>query len=71
MDPAEFVALSSKLVSMGKAGARSAVSRAYYGVFHLTLEVLAKFDVAPAANGRAHNLAQQYLSDGWACFRMR
>src|SRR5688500_14353012 len=61
MDPAEFITLSSKLVAMGRAGARSAISRAYYGAFHLALEALAEFRVAPAANGRAHNLVPLFL----------
>jgi hypothetical protein len=50
MEPAEFISFASRVVAYSKAGARSAVSRAYYGAFHKALSVLADFGCAPASN---------------------
>lgn len=61
MHAREFVELSEKLALQGKAGARSAVSRAYYGVFHLAIGALEEIATAPPANGKSHNLVPKYL----------
>ena len=61
MKAEDFVGLSGKLVTMGPAGARSAVSRAYYGAFHAALTVLEELVSAPAANARSHNLVPIFL----------
>jgi len=63
MQPDEFIVLSGKLAAMnlGAAGARSAVSRAYYGAFHLAMKILDEFATAPPANGQGHNLVPAFL----------
>lgn len=61
MDPSEFVTFSGQIVARGSAGARSAVSRAYYGVFHLAIALLDEFDCAPPRNGNSHALVPQFL----------
>lgn len=61
MDAAEFIRLSGKIVAMGKAGARSAVSRAYYGAFHLAQDILAEIASEPRGAGRSHVVVPQFL----------
>jgi hypothetical protein len=61
MDATEFISVSAKLVGWGKAGARSAVSRAYYGAFHLACELLRDLSGETLGSGIAHNLAVQFL----------
>ncbi|MBX9788753.1 MAG: hypothetical protein K2Y37_07535 [Pirellulales bacterium] len=61
MDAADFITLSGKLVSMGKSGARSAVSRAYYGAFHVARAVLIDLASESCGSGKAHNLVPLYL----------
>ena len=61
MDATEFITLSGKLVAMGAAGARTAVSRAYYGSFHLALAVLLEKAGESCGNSRAHKLVTIYL----------
>jgi uncharacterized protein (UPF0332 family) len=61
MDAAEFVAFAGRNVSQGKAGARSAISRAYYGVFHAALAILQELAAESPGSGKAHNLVAQYL----------
>ena len=61
MDATEFITLAGKLVAVGAAGARSAVSRAYYGSFHLALSVLSEKASESCGSGRAHNLVPLYL----------
>jgi hypothetical protein len=61
MDATEFVVLSGKLVALGKAGARSAVSRAYYGVFHLAQTILNDIAGETLASGKAHNLVPIFI----------
>jgi uncharacterized protein (UPF0332 family) len=50
---------------MGQAGARSAVSRAYYGAFHIAQDLL--FELATvsrgAGAGKSHTLVPQYLRE--------
>lgn len=61
MEAIEFIELAGKLATGGKSGARSAVSRAYYGAFHLAMQLLGEYAAAPTANGQAHALVQNYL----------
>jgi hypothetical protein len=61
MDAEEFVTLAGKVAGMGKAGARSAVSRAYYGAFHFAISILDELATAPASNGKGHNLVPIFL----------
>ena len=63
MQAGEFITLSGKLAAMnlGAAGARSAVSRAYYGAFHLAKGVLDEFASAPPRNGNGHVLVPAFL----------
>lgn len=62
MEASEFLTFAGRAVTMGKAGARSAVSRAYYGVFHTARNLLHELVGEFAASGRSHNLVPQYLS---------
>jgi hypothetical protein len=43
MNGADFISISAVVVTHGEAGSRSATSRAYYGAFHLLLELLEDF----------------------------
>lgn len=61
MNPAEFISVGARVVGIGPAGARSAVSRAYYGAFHEALAFLQKIGCAPSANGSAHSSVPQFL----------
>lgn len=48
MDPAEFISLALRLsTSHREADLRTAVSRAYYGAFHLVRELLEDCGVSP------------------------
>jgi hypothetical protein len=40
MKPNEFITFAGQIVGMKSAGARSAISRAYYGTYHLASQVL-------------------------------
>jgi hypothetical protein len=61
MEAAEFVAFAGRNVSQGKAGARTAISRAYYGAFHAALAILQELAAESPGSGKAHNLVAQYL----------
>lgn len=61
MDAADFITLSGKLVAMGTSGARSAVSRAYYGAFHLAQDLLSDLAAESCGSGKAHNLVPLYI----------
>lgn len=60
----EYIALSTPLIGMGTAGIRSATSRAYYGAFHCTLELLLEIGVKVPKNGKSHNHAHSCLQKG-------
>ncbi len=61
MNPNEFIVLSARIVSFGEAGARSAVSRAYYGAFHCALECLVRLQTSANANGASHAVVPQFF----------
>jgi hypothetical protein len=61
MEADEFLSFSGRVVSYGKAGARSAISRAYYSVFHLAHETLEVLGSAPPRSGSSHNLIPFFL----------
>ena len=61
MDPTEFVVVAGKIVGFGPAGARSAVSRAYYGAYHFGVCVLEEFQSAPPGNNKQHNLVPEFI----------
>ena len=63
MQPGEFMTIAGRLavMNLGAAGARTAVSRAYYGAFHLAMNVLEQFASAPPRNGNGHVLAPAFL----------
>ena len=57
MRPHDFIAAAGKLAAIAQgdeALLRSAVSRAYYGAFHLTLELLSAAGVDLPRNANAH-----------------
>jgi hypothetical protein len=62
MEANEFLAFAGRTVALGKAGARSAISRAYYGAFHLSRELLEDLVAETSRNARSHNLVPQFLS---------
>lgn len=53
MKGADFITVSSVVVSHGEAGSRSATSRAYYGAFHTLLELLEDFG-CPLSHRTSH-----------------
>src|SRR5689334_4108895 len=61
MEPSEFVTFAGRAVIHGKAGARSAISRAYYGAFHAARELLEELAGGIPASGKMHNLISQFL----------
>jgi hypothetical protein len=64
MTPHEFITFAGKLAAMGSGGeaaVRSAVSRAYYGAFHLAREFLDELTVTVPANLRSHAFVRQCL----------
>jgi hypothetical protein len=61
MDSREFVSFAGRVVALGKAGARSAISRAYYGAFHTAGELIEELTGESLRSGKAHNLVPQYV----------
>lgn len=61
MKPEEFIKLAEKIVGFGPAGARSAISRCYYGALHGALDLLDEVSCSCPRNGNSHNLAPQFL----------
>ncbi len=61
MIPVEFISFAGKVVAFGQAGARSAISRAYYGVFHECRDVLQQLGVRIPGSGVAHVILENYL----------
>lgn len=61
MNPLEFLSFAGRVAALGSAGARSAVSRAYYGAFHFAREALGELGVTIARNGTSHAVLPQYL----------
>lgn len=60
MEPGEFVTFAGRSVIHGKAGARSAISRAYHGVFHVARELLMQLGGNVPGSGKSHNLVSQF-----------
>lgn len=66
MEPREFIDFSGQIAARantGAAGARSAVSRAYYGAFHAAAQFLEEIGCGVPANGHSHNLIPQCLQN--------
>lgn len=61
MNPADFISFATKVVALGPAGARSAMSRAYYGAFHVAQEILAELGVHAPRSGLGHAVLANYL----------
>jgi hypothetical protein len=61
MEPGEFITFASRTVTQGKAGARSAISRAYYGAFHASRRVLQELAAEVPRSAAAHNLLPQFF----------
>lgn len=59
----EFLTLADSICNQGPAGARSATSRAYYGVFHLALAALSETGVVISENSNSHSNAAQCLQN--------
>lgn len=64
IDGQAFIQLAGKLAATAaadEATGRSAVSRAYYGAFHLALAFLRELAISVPANAYAHAAVQRYL----------
>jgi uncharacterized protein (UPF0332 family) len=65
MDANNFIALAGKLAVMShadEAAYRTAVSRAYYGAFHVARLFLTELGFEPVANANVHAFVRHYLS---------
>jgi len=65
MDGSDFIALAGKLAaapSADEATCRTAVSRAYYGAFHVARSYLVELGFAPVGNANVHGFVQHYLN---------
>ena len=61
MDSTEFITLAGKIAGQcGAAGARSAASRSYYGVFHLAKDILTEIGCAPESDN--HGLVRELIN---------
>lgn len=63
MEPADFVSFAGRVVSFGKAGARSAVSRAYYGAYHAAQEFLRDFANESGGTSGTHVLVAEFFKN--------
>jgi uncharacterized protein (UPF0332 family) len=64
MDGSDFIELAGRLVAnatISEASYRSAVSRAYYGAFHVSGAFLSELGVAPVRNANVHAFVRNYL----------
>jgi hypothetical protein len=62
MEGREFITVAERIVGFGPGFCRSATSRAYYGAFHIVLELLDELGCALPRNGKSHNNAHGCLS---------
>jgi uncharacterized protein (UPF0332 family) len=65
MDPVDFISLAGKLAATANAGDavyRTAVSRAYYGVFHLAASLLAQLGYSAPRTANVHVFVQHHLN---------
>jgi len=65
MDPAAFIALAGKLAAApasDEASYRTAVSRAYYGAFHIARLFLVELGFKPVGNTNVHAFVRHYLA---------
>jgi uncharacterized protein (UPF0332 family) len=65
MDGKDFIALGGKLAAAptaGEAAYRTAISRAYYGAFHVARSLLVELGFAPVGNANVHAFVQHYLN---------
>jgi uncharacterized protein (UPF0332 family) len=65
MDPVDFISLSGKLAAAAngdQATYRTAVSRAYYGAFHLATSLLAELGFAAPRTANVHVFLQHHLN---------
>lgn len=64
MDGNAFIALAGRLAALSTADEatyRTAVSRAYYGAFHLARSLLVEMGFKPVGTANVHAFVQQYL----------
>jgi len=65
MDGSDFIALAGRLAAAPQANEatyRTAVSRAYYGAFHLARSFLTELGFQPVGNANVHAFVQRYLN---------
>jgi uncharacterized protein (UPF0332 family) len=65
MDGFDFIALAGKFAAMpaaGEATYRTAVSRAYYGAFHVARSFLVELGFEPVGNANVHGFVRHYLN---------
>jgi uncharacterized protein (UPF0332 family) len=65
MNGAEYIDFAAKIAATysDAASCRSAVSRAYYGAFHLAKSFLERIESRPPRNANAHVFVQQRLTN--------
>jgi uncharacterized protein (UPF0332 family) len=63
MNGSDFITLAGKLAvtPTDEAAHRTAISRAYYGAFHVARSFLLKLGFRPVANASVHAFIRQYL----------
>lgn len=61
MNPSDFLNISATLVGRGASGARSAVSRAYYGAFHLAADLLVELQCSCPTKQKSHKFIPMFL----------
>jgi uncharacterized protein (UPF0332 family) len=65
MDGTDFIALAGRLAAVpaaNEATYRTAVSRAYYGAFHVARSFLVELGFQPLGNANVHGFVRRYLS---------
>ena len=65
MDPIDFISLAGRLAATAdadEAAYRTAVSRAYYGVFHLAASLLAELGFSAPRTANVHVFVQHHLN---------
>ena len=65
MEAADFISLAGKLTAAANAGEatyRTAVSRAYYGAFHVALSFLAELGFSAPRTANVHAFVQHHLN---------
>lgn len=63
MNATEFITIAGRVIGLGKAGPRTAISRAYYGLFHIARSLVEEFTAETYGSGKSHNLIPQFIEE--------